>query len=140
MSQRSLSAIFLLLATITCNPNRPPADQTLQSATPDAAHRLAAAHDFTDRYAHSRLSAWKVRGGAAGGDCTVLTVDVSIILDESMVEAMHYGAGAYAVYGGGVERFARDRDFRAVAYRDASGRQWAYGLAPGEAESLRPCQ
>ncbi len=140
MSQRSLSLMLLLLATITCNPNRPPADQTFHGAAPDTAHHLAAAHDFTDRYAHSRLSAWKIHAGAAGGDCAVLTVDVSIILDESMVEAMHYGAGAYAVYGGGVERFVRDRDFRGVAYRDASGRQWAYGLAPGEAESLQPCQ
>jgi hypothetical protein len=140
MSQRSLSAIFLLLAAMGCDANRPPAGHTVHNEEPDPARHIAAAHDFTDRFAHSRLSAWKVRGGAAGGDCAVLTVDVSIILDESMVEAMHYGAGAYAVYGGGVERFVRDRDFRGVAYRDASGRQWAYGLAPGEAESLRPCR
>jgi hypothetical protein len=132
--------MILLLATIGCDPSQPPAGHTPHSADPDSARHIAAAHDFTDRFAHSRLSRWKVRAGAAGDDCAVLTVDVSIILDESMVEAMHYGAGAYAVYGGGVERFVRDRAFRAVAYKDASGRQWAYGLAPGEAESLQPCQ
>jgi hypothetical protein len=139
MSQRSLSLLFLLLASIGCDSNRPPADHTFQTVAPDTAHHLAAAHDFTDRVAHSRLAAWKIHAGAAGNDCAVLTVDVSIILDESMVEAMHYGAGAYAVYGGGVERFVRDRDFRGVAYKDASGRQWAYGLSEDEAHALQPC-
>lgn len=139
MSQRSLSLLFLLLATIGCDSNRPPAGQTFHDATPDTANHIAAAHDFTDRYAHSRLAAWKIHAAAAGNDCAVLTVDVSIILDESMVEAMHYGAGAYAAYGGGVERFVRDRDFRGVAYKDASGRQWAYGLSESEAQSLQPC-
>src|SRR5439155_15504059 len=43
MSQRSLSLMLLLLATISCNPNRPPADQTFHGAAPDTVHHLAAA-------------------------------------------------------------------------------------------------
>ncbi len=140
MSQRSLSLILLLLAAAGCDTNRSPGQPRPHSAAPDTAHHIAAAHDFNDRFAHSRLAAWKVRAVAAGSDCDVLSVDVSIILDESMVEAMHYGAGAYEVYGGGVDRFVRDRSFRGVTYRDASGRQWAYGLTPNEAESLQPCR
>ena len=139
MSLRSLSLLFLLLAAMGCDSNRPPTNHTVHDTTPDTTNRITTAHNFTNRVAHSRLAAWKIHAGAAGNDCAVLTVDVSIILDESMVEAMHYGAGAYAVYGGGVERFVHDRDFRGVAYKDASGRQWAYGLSEDEAHALQPC-
>jgi len=63
-------------------PAYPAARAVADTVQKQFARHIAAAHDFTDRFAHSRLSAWKVRAGAAGGDCAVLTVDVSIILDE----------------------------------------------------------
>jgi hypothetical protein len=57
-----------------------------------------------------------------------------------MVEAMHYGAGAYDIYDGGVQQFLRERAFRGVAYKDGSGRVWTYGaVTQNEAEALVPC-
>jgi len=102
--------------------------------------RIDAASGFTQRYSHSRLAAWQIHAGAAGESCDVLLIETSIVMEESMVEALHYGAGAYGVYGGGVQRFCQDRSFRGVAYRDASGRIWAYGnVTAREAMHLRRC-
>ena len=57
-----------------------------------------------------------------------------------MVEAMHYGAGAYGVVDGGVQRFCRDRSFRGVAYKDSSGRIWTYGnVTAQDAATLPRC-
>jgi hypothetical protein len=65
----------------------------------------------------------------------------AMIMDESMIEAMHYGAGAYDVYSGGVQQFCRERTFRAVVYRDPSLRTWTYGAVnETEAETLQPCR
>jgi hypothetical protein len=101
---------------------------------------VAAANEFTERYSRSRLAAWNVRAHAAGTDCDVLFVQTSIIMEESMVDALHYGAGAYAVYAGGVQRFCRDRSFRATAYGDPSGRVWTYGeITAAQSTNLRPC-
>ena len=103
--------------------------------------RIAAAALFTERCAASRLEKWNIRGAAAGADCDVLLVDTTTVLQDSLVEAMHYGSGAYAVVDGGVRRFSRERAFRAVAYRDGTGRVWRYGdLSQAEAEELRPCR
>jgi hypothetical protein len=94
----------------------------------------------TERYAQSRLSRWNVRASAAGSDCAVLFLETSVILEDAMVEAMHYGAGAYDVYDGGVQRFSREHAFRGVAYKDRSGRVWSYGaVTPAEAERLASC-
>jgi hypothetical protein len=102
--------------------------------------RINAAAAFTDRYARSRMTAWKLRAHAAGEDCTVLFIETPIILEDSMVEAMHYGAGAYDVTAGGVQQFSRDRTFRSVTYKDGSGRIWTYGgITPGEAGALKAC-
>ena len=99
-----------------------------------------AAGFFTQRYARSPLSAWNVRGAAAGADCDVLLVETSVVLNDGMVEALHYGAGAYGVVDGGVQRFCRDRAFRGVAYRDSAGHVWKYGdLSRSEAETLKRC-
>ena len=136
MTQRVLFARLLLLTLIHCDPNRTP----VHSAVPDTAHHIAAANDLTGRFSRSRLSSWNIRASASGADCAVLFVEVPIVLDDSMVEAMHYGAGAYAIDGAGVQRFADERSFRAVTYEDKSRRRWAYGLSRGEAESLAPCQ
>jgi hypothetical protein len=93
----------------------------------------AAARLFTQRYAQSRFRAWHVRATAAGRDCDVLLVETSIVLEDSMIEAMHYD--------GGVQRFCREGSFRGVAYKDSSGRLWTYGgVTAAEAETLQPCR
>ncbi len=103
--------------------------------------RISAADLFTRHYGRSALAAWNVRGTAAGDDCGVLYVATSIIMEDAMVDALHYGAGAYDIYDGGVQSFSRERAFRGVAYRDASGRVWTYGtVSPEEAARLAPCQ
>lgn len=119
---------LLLLVVLTCETKKPDG-------------RVTAAITFTERFAKSRFAGWHVRAKAAGNDCGVLLVETSLILDEAMIEAMHYGAGAYDVYRGGVQQFSRERAFRGVVYRDPSLRTWAYGATTVvEAETLRPCR
>lgn len=121
-------SILLFIAAMACNAN------------PQASARVDAAGVFTKRYAHSALSVWKVRGAAAGSDCDILLIKTSVVMDDAMVEALHYGGGAYGVVDGGVQRFYRDRAFRGVAYRDAAGHVWRYGdVTRNEAETLKPC-
>ena len=133
--------VFTALAACSNDASRPEPPRTaIASTSPVKDVRVTAASLFTRRYEKSSLSGWNVRAEAAGPQCSVLLVQVAIVLDDSMVEAMHYGAGAYAVYDGGVERFYRERAFRGVAYRDASGRIWTYGaLELPEAETLVAC-
>ena len=110
-----------------------------QESTRD--ERIAAASQLTKRCAASRLAKWNIRGIAAGADCSVLLVETSMVLDDSLVEAIHYGTGPYAVVEGGVRQFTRVRAFRGVAYRDRIGRVRTYGdLTHTEAEELRPCR
>ncbi|MCU1231111.1 MAG: hypothetical protein JWO97_3995 [Acidobacteria bacterium] len=123
-------ALALAISGSACKSNRSPARNRNV--------RISAASLFTKKYAQSRLSSWNVRGRAAGADCGVLFVDASIILEESMVEALHYGAGAYDVYPGGVQGFSRDHSFRGTAYRDLSGRVWTYGEI-SSTEALTSC-
>jgi len=102
--------------------------------------RVTAAERLTRGYAQSRLSAWNVRAAAAGTNCDVLLVQTSAILDDSMVEALHYGAGAYAVFSGGVHRFSSEQSFRGVAYEDGAGRLWTFDdVTAAEAKALRRC-
>jgi hypothetical protein len=114
MSIRCLMILALLIAMCDSRPRLPN-------------NHVASANVFTNRYAHSRFAGWKVRASARGRDCDVLLVETDMVMEDSMVEAMHYGAGAYGVVDGGVQRFYRDRSFRGVAYKDSSGRIWAYG-------------
>jgi hypothetical protein len=103
--------------------------------------RIAAASLLPAHCATSRLTKWNIRGRAAGADCNVLLVETTMVLEDSLVEAIHYGSGAYAVVEGGVRRFTRERAFRGVVYRDRTGRVWSYGdLTLGEAEELQPCR
>jgi len=103
-------------------------------------NHVASANVFTQRYAHSRFAGWNVRASARGRDCDVLLVETDMVMEDSMVEAMHYGAGAYGVVDGGVQRFYRDRSFRGVAYKDSSGRIWAYGdVTAHDAATLPRC-
>jgi hypothetical protein len=100
--------------------------KTHQSHTADA-------NDLTKRYGSSRFSKWQIRGAAIGRDDSVLCISIGIVLDDSMIEALHYGSGLYDVYPGGIQGFMRDRHFRAVAYTDKTGRKWSYGvILPGE--------
>jgi hypothetical protein len=107
---------------------------------PAVRSRISAASVLAREYASSPFASWKVHVDAAGRDCAVLLVQPSIPMDDSLVEALHYGSGPYAAYGGGVEHFSRAHSFRAVAYRDASGHIWTYGAVDtAEAETLAPC-
>jgi len=131
MTRTIALTLFALFAMVSCKSNRP----SLRDH-----QRMSSASVLTDRYAHSRLSRWNLRGSAAGPDCGVLFIEASIIMEDSMVEALHYGAGAYDVYRGGVQQFSRERTFRAVAYRDRSGHVWTFGdITPTEAVALPPC-
>jgi hypothetical protein len=136
----SASGLTLLVVLLSGRCHGNDAASTAPQSTRQEA-RVTAAHLFTERYSKSRLSAWHVHASAAGADCAILLIDVPIVLEDSMIEAMHYGAGAYDVYDGGVHRFYRERTFRGVAYKDASGRVWTYGaVSPDEARSLAPCR
>lgn len=109
---------------------------------PDNRHdRVTAAAMLTARYAREPFTQWKIRADAAGTQCDVLVINTNIILEESMVDALHTGAGAYGVVSGGLRRFSNERAFRAVAYRDATGRVWAYGgVSAEDAVRMRRCE
>lgn len=130
--------IALLLASVAggCTGGNARAD------APGVTH-VAQADAFTRLYGgrKSPLGHWQMRANAAGSDCGVLYVQTPIILEDSLIEALHYGAGPYEIYSGGVRKFCRDGAFRAVAYRDGSGRIWTYGnVTQREAEALTPCR
>jgi len=128
------SGLLFLFLVIACE-SRQPVSMTARDS------RIAAADLFTRRYEHSRFSGWDIHANAAGGDCHVLLIRASIVLDDSMIEAIHYGAGSYGVVNGGVQQFYRDWWFRGVAYKDASERVWTYGAVTlGEGETLEPCR
>ena len=128
---RSIGVVLFLAATV-CTPRQPLSAKE---------HRVAAAALFTRRCEASRLARWNIRGVAAGADCDVLIVDTSMVLDDSLAEAIHYGTGRYAVVDGGVRRFSDQRSFRGVAYRDRTGRIRTFGeLTHAEAEDLQPCR
>jgi len=96
---------------------------------------VAAALSFTQQHASHKLHA-----SVAGTDCGVLLITTETTLDHDLVESIHYGTGGYDAFGG-VEQFARDHDFRAVVYRDASGGLWTYGATTrDEARSLPRCR
>ena len=125
--------LCVALAVCACKP----AVRTDHAGDP----RVRAASFFTERYAHSRFSGWEIRASAAGSDCSVLLVLTSQVMDDTLVEALHYGAGAYEVVEGGVHGFFHERAFRGVVYRDPTGRFWAFGaVSAAEAPELRPCR
>jgi hypothetical protein len=134
LARTLLLGALLILTGARCTAKR--------SATNDAATlHVTAARTLTQRYAASRFQAWHIRAAAAGSDCGVLLLQTEIILEDSMIEAMHYGAGSYDTYNGGVQRFLRVNAFRGVAYKDVSGRIWTYGsVSPDEAERLVACR
>lgn len=103
--------------------------------------RIEAADYFTERYEHSRFAKWNFHATAAGHDCGVLIVETSQTMDDSLVEAVHYGAGAFAIVDGGVENFLHKRGFRGVIYRDITQRHWTFGVVPeADAKEIEPCR
>jgi hypothetical protein len=104
------------------------------SRRPDNA-QVTAASELTRECAHSRFEKWHVRASAAGKDCAILLVETAIVLDDSLVEALHYGGGADDVPRGGVQQFSREKGFRGVTYRDASARVWSYGAVSAREEN-----
>jgi hypothetical protein len=133
---RTLTGLLLLaVLTVGCETKQ----SSASPRTEDRA-RIAAANAFTELYARSRLSQWNIHAKAAGPTCDVLFVDTAIVLEDSMIEAMHFGAGAYDISKGGVQQFYQERAFRGVAYKDGSGRIWTYGAVTiPEAEAMKPC-
>jgi hypothetical protein len=133
MNMRKLMITLGIAAAIgaSCKSNRP--------APTNYEKRIADARVFTTRYSQPAIANWNVRAHAAGSDCAVLFVETSIILEDAMIEAMYYGAGAYEpIYPGGVQRFSREHAFRGVAYKDVSGRIWTYGRISRD-EALTSC-
>ena len=121
---------ILILLTAACESNLRPATGN---------DRVLAADAWTRHYAESRLKKWSLRAHAAGGDCNVLYVETPMLLEDSLIEALHYGTGAYAIYEGrGVQYFCRQRAFRGVAYRDRSGSVWTFGNVSAS-EALDRC-
>ncbi len=128
MNARTIVALALL--ALACAGPRP---------TGNAAH-TGAAMRFTRQYAHSRLSDWKIRATAAGDRCDVLLIETSIMLEDSMVDALHYGAGEYGVYTGGIQRFSTEHEFRSVVYKDSTAHVWIYGdISAAGAQKLKRC-
>jgi hypothetical protein len=101
--------------------------------------RVVAAGDLARLYAKSKLARWDVTAAAAGADCGILLVATPVVMEETMVAAMHYGAGSYKVMEGGIDRYSRQSRFRGVVYRDGSGMVWPYGDA-SKTEPLTPCR
>jgi len=132
MTRMNFVALFLMIVAAACDSNPHPATVN--------AH-VVAANALTREYAQSRLARWSLKARAAGSDCDVLFVETPMILDDALVEALHYGAGAYAIHIGGVDRFCRERAFRGTAYRDRSGRVRTFGeVGSAEAAGLKPCR
>lgn len=126
-------ALVLLLFFLSCDARR---------ARPQPSElRVASARSITRTYSQSRFARWELRARALGDDCDVLLISTSTVLDDAMVEGLHYGGGSYGVVEGGVHRFYRARTFRGVAYKDLSARVWTYGsLTPAEVPRLKPCR
>jgi hypothetical protein len=135
MSATRVLTVLLLLLLTAC-PKKP-----APIAPAHVDEHIAAAAALTHRYARSRLAEWNVHAAAAGRDCHVLLVETGVIMEDGMVEALHYGLGAYDVLDGGVRHFSRARAFRGVAYRDSTGRIWTYGeVTADEAKHLAVCR
>jgi hypothetical protein len=112
----------------------------LLGCRPSVDEYVDAARTVTRRYTHSQFARWQMQMTAAGTDCSVLIVRATAIpLDDALVDAVHDGSGPYAVDGRGMEKFASERRFRAVVYRDLTQRVWRRGTIDYD-ESLIPCR
>ena len=135
-SPRSRGGGFLLIGALcivlNCNS---------KSAAARSDVHVIAATLLTQQYTAPPLDAWHIRATAAGRDCSVLVVQSQVILEDAMIEAMHYGAGPYGAFPGGVKQFTNDHAFRGVIYKDVAGRSWPYGtVTEREQEGVTPCR
>jgi len=90
--------------------------------------RIQAADQLTEAYAHSRFADWHIYATAAKEDCSVLLIHVTnLTLEDSLVEGLYYGAGAYGVTPGGLNRYYQDQGFRGLVFNDGSDKMWTYG-------------
>jgi hypothetical protein len=144
-----LSIVALLdITASSCGP-APPAQRSVQPAAVvsngdrDREERDPYVRDaefLTARYA-LKLPQWNIRARAAGPRCDVLVLHVGVILEESMIEAMHFGTGPYEEVTGSLQRFYHQQGFRGVAYHDKSEKIWTYGnVSEQEARALVPCR
>ena len=103
--------------------------------------RHLAAGKLTERFALSRLSGWNINASAEGRDCDVLLVTFFVVMEDSMIAALHNGDLIYGqIVPGGLSAFGSSNGFRAVVYRDGDGRTWSFGeLRADEASKLAPC-
>jgi hypothetical protein len=144
---RAAGLIALLAGCADDAPPPPPAPPVVArgratvTTTSGDGSRVGAARFFTDHYAHSRMAKWKLRAAASGPNCGVLFVQLGVIADDSMIDALHFGSGPYDVYDGGVDRFHREKTFRGVVYKDSTAHTWIYGVvSKDEVPSLLPCR
>lgn len=129
--------LWLTLAACESQTAAPPRPPVVKNTAP----YLQAARRLTERYSKSPMAGWGVHVSAAGPDCKVLFIETKIILETSMVDAIHYGVAAYDFLPGGVKQFGRLNAFRGVAYQDVTGYRWRYGnVSVAEAQSLHPCR
>jgi|GEM_PF-561173 len=140
----ALALLVLLTAGTSCGPARtaetPAPAATLSKAPSRSDAHILAGKYLTGLYAQSRLAPWKIEARAAGPQCDVLLLHVAVIMEDSMIEAMHFGTGPYDAVAGGLQRFYHLQDFRGVAYQDKSSRIWTYGnVTENEAATLVPC-
>jgi hypothetical protein len=143
---RHLAGLAMLVACATvmcCTSDAAPAAAVPHRLAADRGQRkrVRAAEELTRRYARPPFAKWKVRAEAVGPLCNVLFVRTPVIMESSMVDAMHRGAGAYGIDGSGLQRFYLEQTFRGVAYRDGAGRVWTYGaVKESEMGELEPCR
>ncbi|HYK04328.1 MAG TPA: hypothetical protein VE974_21435 [Thermoanaerobaculia bacterium] len=138
--RRLLGPGLFFLALAACE-TQTPASTPRSPLVKNTAPYLQAARRLTQRYSASPMAGWEVRASAAGTDCKVLFVETKIILETSMVDAIHYGVAAYDFLPGGVKQFGRLNAFRGVAYQDVTGYRWRYGnVSAAEAQALKPCR
>ncbi|HKO56966.1 MAG TPA: hypothetical protein VJ276_13910 [Thermoanaerobaculia bacterium] len=135
--------LVVCAAAMSCTSDAAPAVPISHRVTNDRGQtqRVRAAADLTSLYAGSQFESWDVHADAAGALCNVLLIRTPVVMESSMVDAMHRGSGEYEVDGGGVQSFYLEQTFRGVAYTDGSGRVWTYGaVREAEVEELEPCR
>ena len=54
-------------------------------------------------------------------------VQTPVVMERTMVDAMHYGLGSYRISDTSIDELYRARGFRGVLYKDGSKRLWVYG-------------
>jgi hypothetical protein len=137
---RLLGRALIILALAGCESPTPVSPRT-PLVVKNTIPYVEAARRLTQRYTESPMAGWNVKADAAGRNCDVLFIETAVVLETSMVDAIHYGVAAYDFLPGGVKQFGRKNAFRGVAYKDASGFIWTYGdITTADAQSLRPCR